>query len=65
MCAWIPFADAVIHKNKTKTESVAGFCELVLERMIGRLNDGGIIKIHEPENYRCVIFTNAVGAKYL
>jgi hypothetical protein len=43
MCAWIPFADAVIHKNKTKTESVAGFCELVLERMIGRLNDGGII----------------------
>lgn len=33
--------------------------------VVGKLNCNGIIKIHEPENYQCVILKNAVGAKYL
>lgn len=67
VCVYVfPFADLAVYWNKTKTGSaIECFYQLVLGRMIGKLNCSSSIKIHEPENYQCVIFKNAVGAKYL
>lgn len=45
--------------------AVGCFYQPLLGRVTSKGNCNDIIKIHEPENYQCVILKNTMGAKDL